>query len=44
MVTRNSHIPASGRNFMTRRQALQDFPGTSQVSLHKDNEINLRIF
>jgi hypothetical protein len=26
---------------MTHRQALQDFPNTSQVSLHKNNKINL---
>jgi hypothetical protein len=26
---------------MTHRQALQDFPDTSQVSLHKNNKIDL---
>jgi hypothetical protein len=29
---------------MTHRQALQDFPDTSQVSLHKDNKVNLPFF
>jgi hypothetical protein len=29
---------------MTYRQALQDFPDTSEVSLHKNNKINLPIF
>jgi hypothetical protein len=33
-------FPAPGRNCMTHRQALQDFPDTSQVSLHK-NKINV---
>jgi hypothetical protein len=37
---RTCHFPAPGRNCMTHRQALQDFPDTSQVSLHK-NKINL---
>jgi hypothetical protein len=32
---RNCHFPAPGRNCMTHRQALHDFPDTSQVSLHK---------
>jgi hypothetical protein len=31
----NSHIPAPGRNCMTHRQALQDFPDTSQAWLIK---------
>jgi hypothetical protein len=29
---------------MTHRQALQGFPDTSQVSLHKNNKINLPTF
>jgi hypothetical protein len=29
---------------MTRHQALQDFPGTSQVSLHKNNKNQLNFF
>jgi hypothetical protein len=39
-VERNCHFPAPGWNCMTHRQALQDFPDTSQVSLHKNNKIN----
>jgi hypothetical protein len=40
-VERNCHFPAPGWNCMTHRQALQGFPDTSQVSLHKNNKINL---
>jgi hypothetical protein len=29
---------------MTHRQVPQGFPDTSQVSLHKNNEINLRTY
>jgi hypothetical protein len=36
---RNYHFPAPGRNCISHHQALQDFPDTSQVSLHKNNEI-----
>jgi hypothetical protein len=38
----NCHFPAPGWNCMTHGQALQ-VPDTSQVSLHKSNEINLPI-
>jgi hypothetical protein len=41
-VERNCHFPAPGWNCMTHRQALQCFPYTSQVSLHR-NKINLSI-
>jgi hypothetical protein len=34
-VERVCHFQASCWNYMTRRQALRDFPYTSQVSLHK---------
>jgi hypothetical protein len=37
----NCHFPVPGRNCTTHRQALQDPPDTSQVSLHKNNKINL---
>jgi hypothetical protein len=37
---RNCLFPAPGRNCITHRQAIQDFPDTSQVSLHKNNKIN----
>jgi hypothetical protein len=33
-----------GWNCMTHRQALQDFPGMIQISLHKYNKIKLPIF
>jgi hypothetical protein len=36
----NCHFPAPVRNCMTDRQALQDFPDTSQVSFHENNKIN----
>jgi hypothetical protein len=36
----NCHFPAPGKKCMTNRQALQDFPDTSQISLHKNNKIN----
>jgi hypothetical protein len=39
-VKHNCHFPAPGRNCMTHRQALQDFPDTSQVSLHKNDKVN----
>jgi hypothetical protein len=42
-LERNCHFPASGRNCTTHCQALQDFPDTSQVSLHKNNKFNLPI-
>jgi hypothetical protein len=35
------HFAAVGWNCKTHRQALQGFPDTSQVSLHKNNKINL---
>jgi hypothetical protein len=38
-VERNCYLPVSGWNFMTHCQALQGFPDTSQVSLHKNNKI-----
>jgi hypothetical protein len=37
----NCHFPAPGWNCLTHRQALQGFSDTSQVSLHKNNKINL---
>jgi hypothetical protein len=40
-VERNCHFSAPGWNCVTHRQALQGFPDTSQVSLHKNNENNL---
>jgi hypothetical protein len=40
---RNCHFSAPGRKYMTHRQALQGFPDTSQVSLHKNKEINLPV-
>jgi hypothetical protein len=43
MFTRNSHIAAPGRNCMTHRRALHDFPDMSQVSLRKNNNINIPI-
>jgi hypothetical protein len=42
-VERNCHFPAPGWTFMTHRQVLQGFPDTSQVLLHKNNKINLRV-
>jgi hypothetical protein len=39
-VERNCYFPAPGWNCMTHRQELQDFPDTSQVSPHKNNDIN----
>jgi hypothetical protein len=36
---RNCHFSVPGRNCMTHRQALQDLPDTSQISLHKNNII-----
>jgi hypothetical protein len=39
-VERNCHFPAPGWNCMTRREALQGFLDTSQVSLRENNEIN----
>jgi hypothetical protein len=33
----NCYFPAPSRNYMTQSQALQDCPGTSQVSFHKTN-------
>jgi hypothetical protein len=39
-VERNCHFPAPGWKCMTHRQALQGFPDTSRVSLHKKNKIN----
>jgi hypothetical protein len=39
-LVRNCHFPAPGRNCTTHRQALQDFPDTTQVSLYKNNKIN----
>jgi hypothetical protein len=41
IVTCNCLLSAPGRNCMTHRQALQDFPDMSQVSLHKKNKINI---
>jgi hypothetical protein len=43
MVTRNSLLLAPSRNCMTHHQALQDFSDTSQVSLHKNNKINVPV-
>jgi hypothetical protein len=40
---RNCHFPAPGGHCMIHRQALQDFPDTTQVSLYKNNKINLPI-
>jgi hypothetical protein len=40
-LRRNYHFPAPGGNCMTYLQALHDFPNTSQISLHKNNNINL---
>jgi hypothetical protein len=40
-VERKCHFPALSCNCMTHHQALQGFPGTSQVSLHKNNKIDL---
>jgi hypothetical protein len=34
-------LPAAGRNSMNNHHALQDFLDTSQVSLHKNNKVNL---
>jgi hypothetical protein len=42
-VEYNWHFPAPVCNCMTHRQALQGFPDTSQVSLHKNNKINLPV-
>jgi hypothetical protein len=39
----NCDFPAPGRNYVIQRQALQDFPDTSQDSLHKNNKTSLRI-
>jgi hypothetical protein len=40
-VERSCHFPAPGWNCMTYRRALQGFPDTIEVSLHKNNKINL---
>jgi hypothetical protein len=40
-LQRCSHLPALGRSYMAQRQAVQNFPDASQVSLHKNNKINL---
>jgi hypothetical protein len=40
-VERNCHFPAPSWNCTTHRQALQSSPDTSQVSLRKNNKINL---
>jgi hypothetical protein len=42
-VERKYHFPAPGWNCMTHRQVPQGFPDTSQVTLHKNNKINLPI-
>jgi hypothetical protein len=44
-VERHCHFRASGKNFTTRRQVLQHFSDTRQVSLYnnKNNKINLFI-
>jgi hypothetical protein len=39
-IERNCHFQVPGWNCMTHRQALQGFPETSQVLLHKNNKIN----
>jgi hypothetical protein len=39
-VEGNCHFPAARWNFVTRHQALQGFPDTSQLSLRKNNKIN----
>jgi hypothetical protein len=43
-VESNCHFPVPGWNCMAHRQALQGFPDTSQVSLHKNNKINFPFF
>jgi hypothetical protein len=40
---RNCHLPTPDKNSMTDHEVLQDFPDTSQVSLHKNNIVNLQI-
>jgi hypothetical protein len=40
-VERNCHFTVPGWNCMTHSQALQRFPHMSQVSLHKNNKIDL---
>jgi hypothetical protein len=37
-VQRNCHFPVPGWNCMIRRQAIQGFPDTNQVSLHKNHK------
>jgi hypothetical protein len=40
-LKRSCHLPAPSRYCMTHGQERQDFLGTSQVSIHKNNKINL---
>lgn len=40
-VERNCHFPGPGWNWMTHRQVLQGFPDACQLSLHKNNKIDL---
>jgi hypothetical protein len=39
-VERNCHFSGPAWNCMSHRHALQGFPDTSQVSLHKKKKIN----
>jgi hypothetical protein len=43
MVSHNSYCPPARRSCMTHRQAKQDFPDASQVSLHKSYGIDLAV-
>lgn len=40
---RNCHLPASGGNYTTHHEALQYFSRGSEVSLHKNEKIYLRV-
>jgi hypothetical protein len=41
LTTPMTHVPAI--QYMTHRQAEQDFPNVRQVSLHTSNKINLPV-
>jgi hypothetical protein len=43
-VESNCHFPAPGWICKVHRQALQGFPETCQVPLHKHNKTNLPLF
>jgi hypothetical protein len=42
-IERNCHFWVPGKNCMTHRQALQGFPCTSQVPLHKNNKVSFAV-